>query len=104
LQEVPKAYHTQIQEVLVTALALALRDWTGTGKLLVESLESRRSHLLAISGMVIDATEPTAVTKFNSSNYFNLKHLLIRPRSDLRYNPHDATLYRSSYLAATCGV
>jgi len=36
LQEVPKAYHTQIQEVLVTALALALRDWTGVGKLLVE--------------------------------------------------------------------
>ncbi len=29
LQEVPKAYHTQIQEVLVTALALAMRRWTG---------------------------------------------------------------------------
>ena len=36
LQEVPKAYHTQIQEVLMTALAVALRAWAGTDKLLVE--------------------------------------------------------------------
>ncbi len=36
LQEVPKLYHTQIQEVLMTALAVALREWTGSDKLLVE--------------------------------------------------------------------
>jgi non-ribosomal peptide synthase protein (TIGR01720 family) len=36
LQEVPKAYHTQIQEVLATALVLAMREWTGSDSLLVD--------------------------------------------------------------------
>src|SRR5688572_7909671 len=36
LQEVPKAYHTQIQEVLATALVLAMREWTGADSLLVD--------------------------------------------------------------------
>jgi hypothetical protein len=29
LREVPGVYHTQINDVLLTALALSLRDWTG---------------------------------------------------------------------------
>ena len=29
LQQVPEVYHTQINDVLLTALAQALRDWTG---------------------------------------------------------------------------
>ena len=36
LQQVPKAYHTQIQEVLATAVTLAIRNWTGADQLLVE--------------------------------------------------------------------
>src|SRR5207249_2280145 len=29
LQEVPRAYHTQVNDVLLTALALTLQGWTG---------------------------------------------------------------------------
>jgi non-ribosomal peptide synthase protein (TIGR01720 family) len=36
LQEVPRAYHTQAQEALAAALALALRRWAGGGGLLVD--------------------------------------------------------------------
>ncbi|MFI5177454.1 MAG: amino acid adenylation domain-containing protein, partial [Vicinamibacterales bacterium] len=36
LQEVPGAFHTQINEVLLTAFALALRDWVGPGDLLID--------------------------------------------------------------------
>ncbi|HEY0101521.1 MAG TPA: amino acid adenylation domain-containing protein [Pyrinomonadaceae bacterium] len=36
LQEVPQAYHTQVNEVLLTALARAFAEWSGNGSLLVE--------------------------------------------------------------------
>jgi non-ribosomal peptide synthase protein (TIGR01720 family) len=36
LQEVPRAYHTQAQEALAAALALAFRGWTGESALLVD--------------------------------------------------------------------
>ncbi|MGH1392472.1 MAG: amino acid adenylation domain-containing protein [Trichormus sp.] len=36
LQEVPHAYRTQINDVLLTALALAFQTWTGESRLLVE--------------------------------------------------------------------
>jgi amino acid adenylation domain-containing protein/non-ribosomal peptide synthase protein (TIGR01720 family) len=36
LQEVPEAYHTQITEVLLTALVQAFAAWTGESKLLVD--------------------------------------------------------------------
>jgi amino acid adenylation domain-containing protein/non-ribosomal peptide synthase protein (TIGR01720 family) len=37
LQEVPKAYQTQINDVLLTALAQAFARWTGEGTLLIDS-------------------------------------------------------------------
>jgi amino acid adenylation domain-containing protein/non-ribosomal peptide synthase protein (TIGR01720 family) len=36
LREVPKAYHTQIHEVLLTALVLACARWTGESSLLID--------------------------------------------------------------------
>ncbi|UKP00593.1 non-ribosomal peptide synthetase [Nostoc sp. UHCC 0870] len=36
LQEVPQAYRTQINDVLLTALALTFQTWTGENRLLVE--------------------------------------------------------------------
>lgn len=36
LREVPKAYHTQIHEVLLTALVLACARWTGQSSMLVD--------------------------------------------------------------------
>ena len=36
LQEVPKVYHTQIDEVLMAGLVEALRAWTGEGRVLVD--------------------------------------------------------------------
>ena len=36
LTEVPEAYNTQINDVLLTALCQAFRAWTGSGKLLVD--------------------------------------------------------------------
>ena len=47
LQEVPKAYHTQIQEVLATALALALKGWTGADSLLVDMEGHGREEVVA---------------------------------------------------------
>jgi hypothetical protein len=39
LQQVPQVYHTQINDVLLTALAQALRNWTGAER-----------HLIALEG------------------------------------------------------
>ena len=39
LQQVPEVYHTQINDVLLTALAQALRDWTGADR-----------HVIALEG------------------------------------------------------
>lgn len=36
LQEVPKSYHTEINEVLMTAVALAISQWTQTNHLLID--------------------------------------------------------------------
>lgn len=36
LHEVPKAYHTQVHEVLLTALVLAYQHWTGESSMLVD--------------------------------------------------------------------
>jgi amino acid adenylation domain-containing protein/non-ribosomal peptide synthase protein (TIGR01720 family) len=36
LQDIPKAYHTQINDVLLTALVLALSRWTGGDSFLIE--------------------------------------------------------------------
>ena len=36
LHEVPKAYHTQIHEVLLTSLVLAFQHWTGESSLLID--------------------------------------------------------------------
>jgi non-ribosomal peptide synthase protein (TIGR01720 family) len=36
LKQVPKAYHTQINDVLLTALAQAVNQWAGTSTLLVD--------------------------------------------------------------------
>ena len=36
LQDVPRTYHTQINDVLLTALAFACRRWTGASSLLVD--------------------------------------------------------------------
>ncbi len=47
LQEVPKAYHTQIQEVLATAVALSLREWTGADKVLLEMEGHGREEVVA---------------------------------------------------------
>ncbi|WP_161975702.1 non-ribosomal peptide synthase/polyketide synthase [Tengunoibacter tsumagoiensis] len=35
LREVPQAYHTQINDILLTALARMLRQWTGSGRHLI---------------------------------------------------------------------
>lgn len=36
LQEVPKAYHTQINDALLTAVAAAFSEWTGSPRLLID--------------------------------------------------------------------
>jgi amino acid adenylation domain-containing protein/non-ribosomal peptide synthase protein (TIGR01720 family) len=36
LREVPRAYHTEINDVLLTALGMALQEWTGSEQVLVE--------------------------------------------------------------------
>jgi non-ribosomal peptide synthase protein (TIGR01720 family) len=46
LQEVPKAYHTQINDVLLTALVQAFAQWTGTGSLLVDLEGHGREEIL----------------------------------------------------------
>jgi non-ribosomal peptide synthase protein (TIGR01720 family) len=46
LQEVPKAYHTQINDVLLTALVQAFAQWTGTRCLLVDLEGHGREDIL----------------------------------------------------------
>ncbi len=47
LQEVPQAYRTQIDEVLLTALALASREWTGREDLLIDLEGHGREEIFA---------------------------------------------------------
>jgi amino acid adenylation domain-containing protein/non-ribosomal peptide synthase protein (TIGR01720 family) len=47
LQEVPRAYQTQINDVLLTALALALAGWTGERRFLVDVEGHGREEILA---------------------------------------------------------
>jgi amino acid adenylation domain-containing protein/non-ribosomal peptide synthase protein (TIGR01720 family) len=53
LQEVPKALHSQIDEVLLTALAMSVGEWTGRSEVVVE----REGHGRGVEGMEgIDVT------------------------------------------------
>ncbi len=47
LQEVPRTYQTQINDVLLTALALALAGWTGERRFLVDVEGHGREEILA---------------------------------------------------------
>ena len=47
LQEVPQVYHTQINDVLLTALALALEQWAGAGRQLIALEGHGREELFA---------------------------------------------------------
>ena len=47
LREVPEVYHTQINDVLLTGLAQALRDWTGAGRQLIGLEGHGREELFA---------------------------------------------------------
>jgi len=47
LQEVPEVYHTQINDVLLTALAQAFANWNGAGALLVDLEGHGREEELA---------------------------------------------------------
>ncbi|HKV42521.1 MAG TPA: amino acid adenylation domain-containing protein [Blastocatellia bacterium] len=46
LQEVPSAYHTQINDVLLTALVLAAGDWAGQRRLLIDLEGHGREEIL----------------------------------------------------------
>jgi non-ribosomal peptide synthase protein (TIGR01720 family) len=46
LQEVPAAYHTQINDVLMAGLAQTLLEWTGTSRVLVEMEGHGREELM----------------------------------------------------------
>ncbi|MBT2575786.1 amino acid adenylation domain-containing protein, partial [Bacillus sp. ISL-51] len=46
LQQVNRAYNTDTQDILLTAAALALRDWTGDGKLRIAMEGHGREHIL----------------------------------------------------------
>ena len=35
IQEVPKVYHTEINDILLSALAKTLSDWSGTDKVII---------------------------------------------------------------------
>jgi non-ribosomal peptide synthase protein (TIGR01720 family) len=54
LHEVPRAYHTQINEVLLTALVLACAPWTGRRRLLVD-VEGHGREIVA-EGMDLSRT------------------------------------------------
>jgi natural product biosynthesis luciferase-like monooxygenase protein/amino acid adenylation domain-containing protein/non-ribosomal peptide synthase protein (TIGR01720 family) len=47
LQDVPRAYHTQINDVLLTALARAVGHWAGNSRVLVDVEGHGREELLA---------------------------------------------------------
>ncbi|QIR33194.1 non-ribosomal peptide synthetase [Bacillus velezensis] len=46
LQQVNRAYHTDTQDILLTAAALALRDWTGGGRLRIAMEGHGREHIM----------------------------------------------------------
>ncbi|WP_426569318.1 amino acid adenylation domain-containing protein [Bacillus velezensis] len=46
LQQVNRAYHTDTQDILLTAAALALRDWTGGGRLRIAMEGHGREHIV----------------------------------------------------------
>ncbi|WP_377862967.1 amino acid adenylation domain-containing protein [Bacillus velezensis] len=46
LQQVNRAYHTDTQDILLTAAALALQDWTGGGRLRIAMEGHGREHIM----------------------------------------------------------
>ncbi|WP_163094449.1 non-ribosomal peptide synthetase [Bacillus velezensis] len=46
LQQVNRAYHTDTQDILLTAAALALRDWKGGGRLRIAMEGHGREHIM----------------------------------------------------------
>lgn len=46
LQQVNRVYHTDTQDILLTAAALALRDWTGGGRLRIAMEGHGREHIM----------------------------------------------------------
>ncbi|MFY0579911.1 condensation domain-containing protein [Cystobacter fuscus] len=62
LQDVPRAYHTQINDVLLTALAQAVGHWTGNPLVLVDVEGHGREELLA--GLDVSRTVGWLTTYF----------------------------------------
>ena len=56
LQEVPETYHTQINEVLLTALGRALGEWLGEGEVIIEMEGHGREEVVAAAGVDLSRT------------------------------------------------
>ena len=64
LQEAPKAYHTEINDILLCALALALSDWNNTSAVLVGVEGHGREEIAHSAGMDITRTVGWFTTQY----------------------------------------
>ncbi|TGN99839.1 hypothetical protein PN36_33110, partial [Candidatus Thiomargarita nelsonii] len=101
LREVPTAYNTRINDILLTALALSLSDWTGESQCLIDleghgrvtTLESKASALdLSRTVGWFTTIHPIALTLPSSSNK-DLGAVLKAVKEQLRAIPNEGIGY-----------
>ncbi|NJN10375.1 MAG: hypothetical protein HC815_21235 [Richelia sp. RM1_1_1] len=89
LQEVPKAFHTEINEVLMASAAIAISEWVGTNNLLIDLEGHGREEI--IPGVDLSRTVGFFTSVFpvylNISNYQNLNDVLMIVKKQLRQIP-----------------
>jgi amino acid adenylation domain-containing protein/non-ribosomal peptide synthase protein (TIGR01720 family) len=99
LREVPKAYRTRINDVLLTALARAFRPWTGNRSLLIDMESHGRDALGEVAGSGVDLSR--TVGWFTSAWPLQLElppgndlgESLKTIKENLRRVPHNGTGY-----------
>jgi amino acid adenylation domain-containing protein/non-ribosomal peptide synthase protein (TIGR01720 family) len=95
LQEVPKAYYTRINDVLLTALAQAFERWTGVGSLLVNLEGHGREELF--DGVDVSRTVGWFTSLYpvalNLDGVSDPGHALKAIKEQLRRIPHQGVSY-----------
>lgn len=89
LQEVPKVFHTEINEVLIASVAIAISEWVGTNNLLIDLEGHGREEI--VPGVDLSRTVGFFTSVFpvylNISNYQNLNDVIMAAKKQLRQIP-----------------
>lgn len=104
VQELPKLFHTQINDVLLTALVYAFQPWTGTARLLIDLEGHGREPI--VGDVDLSRTVGWFTTSYpvllDVENHVDIGQSLLAIKEQLRSIPHHGIGYGLlRYLPAT---